>query len=148
METERFYRLRSMMENAFAEGQIEESKKLAHEFLEVAESKKPNWNYGNALHHANLILGRISLREGSVEKARQYLIKAGKTPGSPQLNSFGPNMKLAKELLEMGEKQTVLEYLELCKVFWKKIFSWMKIRKWKRTIEKGEIPDFRANLLY
>ena len=34
--------------------------------------------------------------------AGKYLVEAAHTPGSPQLNSFGPNVTLAKELLEMG----------------------------------------------
>jgi len=38
------------------------------------------------------------LKEGKVEDAKHYLLEAGKTPGSPQLNSFGPDMSLAEEL--------------------------------------------------
>ena len=43
---------------------------------------------------------------------------AGATPGSPQLDSFGPNMTLAKELLEKGQPDVVLHYFALCKNFW------------------------------
>jgi hypothetical protein len=48
---------------------------------------------------------------GDIEEAKKQLLLAGKTPSSPQLNSFGPNMILAKELLDKGEKDTVLHYL-------------------------------------
>ena len=40
-------------------------------------------------------------------------------PGSPQLNSFGPIMSLAEELLEQGEPDTVLEFFAECRKFWK-----------------------------
>ena len=148
METERFYEIGSIMEKVFSEGKIMEAEKLAIEYIEIANSKKSNWNYGNAIHHSNLILGRIALRKGDVFKAKNYLIKAGNTSGSPQLNSFGPNMLLAKELLEKGEKETVVEYINLTKRFWKWFLSWYKIRKWKKEISKGMIPNFGANLQY
>lgn len=148
MSLERYLKIRSIMEDAFLEGKYEEAKNSAIEYLEIASSNKSDWNYGNAVHQANLMLGRISLKEGLKEKAKKYLIKAGKTPGSPQLNSFGPNMSLAKELLEIGEDKIVIEYIELCEKFWKKILSRKKLRKWKRAITKSEIPDFKGNLIY
>ena len=112
----------------------------------MAEAKKEDWNYGNAIHHANLMLGQLALKNGNLEKAKEYLIQAVQTKGSPQLNSFGPNMSLAKELLEKGEQKVVIEFLDHSKKFWKWIFSWRKIRKWKKTIANKKIPDFGANL--
>jgi hypothetical protein len=96
------------------------------------------------VHHGNLILGRIALRDGDMEKAKEHLLAAGQTPGSPQLNSFGPNMALARELLEKGEKQAVLEYFERCGSFWKRA----ELESWARDVKAGEIPDFGANLDY
>lgn len=148
MKTKRFHRLQALMNQAFQNEDFNEAKTLALEYLALASSFKSNWNYGNAIHHANIILGRISLIEGKIERSKTYLISAGQTIGSPQLKSFGPNMSLAKELLEIGEKNVVIEYLDLCKEFWYKIFSWYKIRKWKKIIRKGGIPDFKANLIY
>ena len=43
---------------------------------------------------------------------------SGKTPGSPQLNSFGPDFMLDRELLEKGERAAVLAHLELVGKFW------------------------------
>ncbi len=136
------------MYQAYELGELKEAVNLAEEYLKLAETMKSNWNYGNAIHHSNLILGRVALKQGLKEKAKEYLLKAGKTAGSPQLNTFGPNMALAKELLELGENIIVLEYLKQCKIFWRKIFSMIKMMKWERLIKKGEIPNFRGNLMY
>jgi hypothetical protein len=72
---------------------------------------------GDAIQDANLVLGRIAVREGNIEAAKNYLIAAGKSPGSPVMDSFGPNMTLAKDLLEKGKRDTVLEYFMLCREF-------------------------------
>ena len=107
---------------------------------------KENWNYGNAIHKMNIARGRIALKEGDVEKAKISLIAAGETKGSPQLDSFGPNMTLAKALLKKGEKEVVIQYFDLCGNFWENKFS--RLNKWKAIVEKGGIPDFGANLKY
>jgi hypothetical protein len=49
-------------------------------------------------------LGLIAVHKNDIETARRELLESGKTPGSPTLNSFGPNMILAKELLEKGAR--------------------------------------------
>jgi hypothetical protein len=74
------------------------------------------------------------------------LIAAGKTPGSPQLNSFGPNMALAKDLLEKSETEIVFEYFELCSKFWKDRRG--QLEQWTKEIKNGHVPDFGANLVY
>ncbi len=98
-----------------------------------------DWNYGNAIHDANNLLGRVALKRGNIEKAKKHLIEAGKTPGSPQLNSFGPSMALAQELLENGERDVVIEYLELCRVFWEMHEGLLD--KWQSEIQEGNIPN-------
>lgn len=130
-----------------ATGDLDKARQYANELLDRAVESPPDWNYGNAVHHGNLILGGVALREGRVEDAERFLLRAGKTPGSPQLNSFGPNMQLAMELLEKGRPQRVLEYLQLCKTFWK--FAGLTgVDSWIETIKAGGIPDFGANLVY
>jgi len=81
-----------------------------------------------------------------LEEAKKRLIKAGETPGSPPLNSFGPNMKLAKELLLVGEKETVLQYLEDCSKFWESGKDLLD--KWTADINEGRTPEFEPNLTY
>lgn len=144
----RFFGLEKRSEEAFNSSDYEKAKLLAQENLKIADSFKRNWNYGNVIHKCNLMLGRIALKQENVEEAKEYLLRAGKTPGSPQLKSFGPNMLLAKELLELGEKEVVLEYFDLCSKFWGFIGRFFSLRKWKKIVKNGDIPDFESNLLY
>jgi hypothetical protein len=53
----------------------------------------------------------------TLEDAKRYLIESGKSPGSPQINSFGPNMSLAEDLINKGERDVAPEYFELCRKF-------------------------------
>lgn len=103
-------------------------------------------NDGNAIQDANLVLGRIAVQEGKIEAAKNYLIAAGKSPGSPTMDSFGPNMTLAKDLLEKGERDVVLEYFMRCRKFWKMDYG--KLDRWMHEVMDGKTPDFGANLLY
>jgi hypothetical protein len=145
-EQRKFYDATTLTAAALAKGEIELAKTSAEALLKQAETMKDDWNYGNALHVANLVLGRIALLAGDTKEAKRFLLEAGKTPGSPQLNSFGPNMLLAKELLEKKETAVVLEYFELCAKFWKRHTA--KLDEWKAAVEKNEIPEFGANLRY
>ena len=99
---------------------------------------------GEQLHHGNLILGRIALIEDDIEQAKYHLLHAGRTPGSPALGSFGPNMRLALELLQRDEREVVLEYFELCSKFWPRD----ELNEWAALVKVGGIPDFGANLVY
>ena len=102
------------------------------------------WDEGNQRHHGNLILGRIALLKDDVEQAKYHLLEAGKVSGSPQLDSFGPNMRLAADLLERGAREVVLEYFELCSNFWPSD----KLKDWAALVRAGRMPDFQANLVY
>lgn len=145
-EQARFPGLKDLAKTAFEAGDIEKAREYATELLNMAAHYEDNWNYGNAVHHGNLVLGRIALRLSDLEKAKEYLIEAGKTTGSPQLNSFGPNMTLAKELLEKGEREVVIEYFQLCAKFWR--MERGRLKEWTSIVKGGGIPDFRANLRY
>ena len=135
--------LQSLAKAAFSANKPEKAKEYANLML---NQDVGGWNHGNNIHHRNLILGRIALASNDVEAAKQHLIKAGKTPGSPQLNSFGPNMALAKELLEKGEKDVVLEYFELCSKFWK--MGKDRLDEWSVLVKGGRTPSFRGSLRY
>lgn len=124
-------------------------KKLAVTAKEqLTSAKKKDWNYGNVIHNANQILGMAALVDGDRKAAKKYLIEAGKSPGSPQLNKDGPRMILAQALLDRGEKAVVLQYLDLVAKFYVQpkhptYGSLAKehraqIAKWKADIKAGK----------
>ena len=125
-------------------GKMDKAKEAAKLFLELAEDFKDSWNYGNAIHNSNLVLGICAFDEGDIKAAKNYLENAGKTPGSPQLNSFGPNMQLAKRLLSVGEYESVLNYFNLCEKFWASGSEWLRI--WKEKVSNKQIPKFYMRL--
>jgi tetratricopeptide (TPR) repeat protein len=143
------HKLPQLAKAAFDAGEFEQARNYAIELLEkAASSEVPEFfrNDGNAVHHGNLILGRVALQSGYVEQAKQHLVASAETSGSPQLNSFGPNMSLAKELLEQGERDVVLEYFTRCGSFWKSGTD--RLQEWTSQVQRGVIPEFGPNLRY
>ena len=119
---------------------------LADEAMAMSAEYCDDWNYGNVLHKVQLTRGRIALRSGAVSSASYFLREAGKTPGSPQLNTFGPNMRLADELLKAGERRAVEDYLDEVARFWKMDSG--ALIAWRWQVRWGIAPNFGANLVY
>lgn len=142
----RWIALDAAAKESFNEGHYEDAKKFAVELKSLAPKYVKDWNYGNAVQDFNVVLGRLDLRAGDVDSAKTHLVAAGHSRGSPQMDSFGPNVSLAKDLLIKGEKVIVREYFDLCKVFWK--LEKGRLGEWKDDVDKGRIPDFGANLVY
>ncbi|MGC9945991.1 MAG: hypothetical protein ABSF64_06430 [Bryobacteraceae bacterium] len=143
---ERFYALVNLAKVAFETGNLAKATAHAQELLRMAPQFPKDWNYGNAIYYGHFVLGRVALRQGNTNDAASQLLAAGATPGSPQLNSFGPNLTLAKDLLAQGQAQPVLEYLAACKSFWK--LDYGKLDEWIGAIRAGVTPDFSSNLNY
>ncbi|MHC4516275.1 MAG: hypothetical protein ACYTGW_04255 [Planctomycetota bacterium] len=126
-------------------------------FAEAALAKNKDtesWNYGNTIFNEHTLLGRVALREGKLDEAKKHLLAAGRTPGSPQLNSFGPDLVLARELAEKGEHDTVIAFLDLVARFWadrdgkaevnpKRSGSekLKQLESWKQQLRAGKMPD-------
>ena len=142
----RFYALNDAAKAAFEVGKADEAKQHAQAAIDLAPKYRDDWNYGNAVHDGHMVLGRVALKNGDVEIAKRELLLAGATPGSPQLNSFGPNMSLAKDLLEQKQTDTVVEYFALCAKFWE--LERGDLNRWSVLAKAGEMPDFGANLVY
>jgi hypothetical protein len=148
---------------------LDEAQSYAIELLTSATDPK-DWNYGNAIFFGNMVQGQVALRRGDLEAARSRLLSSGNTPGSPQLNSFGPNMSLARDLLagvvevpsmalarraahvprrnvtSREVRETVLEFFDLCRVFW--TMGGDRLDQWSQQVRAGIVPDFGANLYY
>ena len=90
-------------------------------------------------HLGNIYLGWLALTSGEVEMAKECLLKAGSVAHSDRLNNMGPDMMLAAELLERGEKEVVLKYFEMCSRFWEK--GKPQLDQYASIVEKGGTPN-------
>jgi hypothetical protein len=135
----RFYSLEEEIGAAYEGNNLPKATELANEYLRLAADYKCDWNYGNAIHDANRYLGLISLKSGDRAAAAGYLIQAGKSPGSPQLDSFGPELDLANALLQADDAEPVKTYLRDIKTFWET--GQGQVDEWLALIEKGEKPN-------
>lgn len=120
---------------AFAAGRYDLAKQHAQAMLDAKPFRGPD---GDLLHGGNTMLGRIALIEGDVERAKSHLLASGNGPTSPVLGSFGPSMSLASELLALGHREVVLDYFDLCAVFW----DAAELRAWRAAIIAGMAPHF------
>jgi len=145
-DLERFTFLPTLAKAAFELGAIDEAEAWARESLDLATTFRNNWNYGNAIHDGHSVLGRVALARGDMLAAKQELLEAGRTPGSPQLASFGPNVTLARDLLRRNEVPTVVQYLRLCQAFWEMEDG--KIAQWIQLAESGQMPEFGPQVVY
>jgi hypothetical protein len=145
-EEARFYALRDAAKSALDVAKPKQADAYAHELLTLAEKFKSDWNYGNAIHDGHVVLGRLALLNGDRSVACQHLLDAGDTRGSPQLNSFGPNMTLARDLLDAGERDCVLQYFQKCRRFWE--MGQDKLSEWEDAVRHQRPPGFGTNLLY
>ena len=134
-----------MAKAAFAASDWARAERYANDALEAAKTGVFWWT-GDAIHQGNIVLGRLALRRSDVETAKRCLLAAGKTPGSGILASLGPNMALARDLVERGESATVLVYLEECAQFWSGNRG--KLPEWIALVKAGLKPDFGKNLDY
>ena len=125
---------------AFHMERFTEAKAFADKALSLAPMFRSDWNYGNAIHLGHTVRGLLALRKGNVDLAVEELRKSGETPGSPQLNTFGPTMQLAKALLQAGHAAAVLSYLNQCRAFWRMGSTWLDL--WESKVSAGHIPNF------
>ncbi len=145
----RIYALPDLARSALDAFEFESAANYASELLSLAKSSElPEYfrDNGNAVHYGNFVLGCVALERGDIESAKLRLLASGKTKGSPNLMSFGPNMALAKDLLERGQREVVLQYFRLCAEFWE--HGAEELEDWTRQVQSGKIPDFGANLVY
>ena len=145
MESE-FVQLGRRLLRAYAKRDYYSVSSMALTYLDEAENNRDSWNYGNAIHQANTLLGLVELQYGRIDRATDYLLSSARTPGSPQLNTFGPNMLLAERLLALGQRRAVVRYLTDCRRLWRLSFG--TLLKWRWQISRGYTPNFGANLSY
>jgi thiol-disulfide isomerase/thioredoxin len=100
-------------------GEVDAADFDARRLLALAAANSKEWNHDDLTHAAYTVLGRVALERGDLKTAKARLLESARINGSAALESFGPDLKLARELLAAGERDVVLQYLELCRGFWK-----------------------------
>lgn len=143
---QRFLLLPRLSKAAYASGDSNRAIAYASELLSSALVHSRDWPQGEAVFYGNLISGRVALARGDVASAKSHLLAAGLTPGSPALDTFGPNMALARDLLKQGAQDEVIQFLSECGRFWKMDDG--RLSGWTAAIKQGKLPDFGANLNY
>lgn len=139
-EAEREAHLPEAVAGAFNTGRYALARELAERALADADQGLRDWNYGNLVFAAHSTLGLLALDSGDVERAVAELHLAGATPGSPQLDTFGPGMQLARALLRAGQAEAVLEYFTQCRSFWR--MGGPALDTWTEMVQRGRIPNF------
>jgi hypothetical protein len=134
---------------AFEAGEFATARDYGEGMLARAPRASNPWSAGSAIHQGHLILGRVALAQGDVEQAKSRLIDAVTAPGLEPILFFcsdGPNTALAKDLLEHGEKECVLDYFRRCSTYWKE--GRARLARWMATIEQGKVPKLGSSLRY
>ncbi len=140
----RSYTLGMAAKASYNMGLYDQSRSYAEELMRLAPGVRDNAHYESEVQDYNITLGRLALRDGKISEAEKYLMDSIASP-SELMERFGPNTSLAKDLLEKGEKDVVLQYLSQCRKFWKNDNG--KIDQWISDIQSGKTPRFGANLL-
>ena len=113
----------------------------AAEAVKWGESNSGHWDAGNAVHWGHIAIGFVHLERGDVDMAADHLLEAGKCEGSPQLDTFGPDLELANRLIEANRHSVVVEYLRLCSTFWHT--RTRVVEKWISALARGKTFELR-----
>jgi hypothetical protein len=126
-------------ELALALGQIKRARRHAEEMLvsNAGNAGDPSRRHGDAVHDGHLLLGRIALHADDVARARAHLVLAGQAGATGFVPMFGPDLRLAQELLARGERDVVVRYLTLARAFWDR----EQVDEWIPQLRAGRIPD-------
>jgi len=136
-----------LAKSAFDAGEFEKARQYADALMRRGQGKNgESYAPGEDTHEANMVLGRLALHDGNVALAEQYLLAMGRVPDTSAFSAFVPNMQLAKDLLDRGDRAPVLAYFDECAKFWTGYHG--ALNTWKAQVQAGKTPDFQGNLLY
>ena len=153
----RFVNLPYAAKAALEAGQFQKAEAYAIEALQWADSQaekhkkssnpRSSPGVGTIDFYSNFVLGRLAVSRGDIRSAEMYLVAAGKTSGDAVLDSYGPNMSLANELLKAGDAQSreqVVLFLQECRVFWK--IDPKVLDDWIAGVAREEAVDFKEQV--
>lgn len=126
--------LNDRMEAEFDAGDAAAAGHDAEQLLDIVTVNPAVGNFDQMIHAGETMLGRVALAEGRREEANKHLKESArvKLPSAPR-------MTLAQDLLDAGERDAVLEYLEACRAFWK--YDEGRIDHFEKLIRAQAKPD-------
>jgi hypothetical protein len=68
---------------------------------------------------AQTVLGRVGAAKGDLSEAKTRLIASITIPATIKNAVFEPNMTLAQDILDAGDREAVLQFLEASRTVWK-----------------------------
>lgn len=108
--------------------------------------KNPN-QAADFINRGNSVLGRIALARGDAQEARARLRAAMNIPADA--NNFranGPDMSLAQDMAEAGERDAVIAYLEASRQIW--LYDRGLIDHYIRSLKAGKKREAFANFTH
>jgi hypothetical protein len=145
---DKFFSLSRRLDSSLRKGDVADAAVLASEVQGAqnaigSEKRLPASVKSRNIYNINDALGRAAFLARNYIGAGDYLLKAADTPGTdPSLRTFGPDLWLARVLLNVGYKEVVLAFLERCRMFWDS----SKLDNWILTIQEGQPADFGPNI--
>lgn len=127
--------LQQVARAAFTSGDDGLANQRARELLALAPEL--GWNRTDAVHHGNIVLGQLALRDGKDADASRLLLASVDVAGSSTLAILEPDRALAQSLLARGHRDVVLRYLMRVK----HLFHDDCIDAWIATLAAGGTPD-------
>jgi hypothetical protein len=103
---------------------------------------RDNPGSGDAIYAGNLILAQAALDNNDVESAKRHLLDAAATPGAKRIEQSGLDTSVMRVLLDRGEKDAVLEYLQRGRTLWPQ--GAQTIGRWENAIRAGRRPNFNT----
>ncbi|WP_161625867.1 tetratricopeptide repeat protein [Singulisphaera acidiphila] len=147
--------LPSVARAAFEAGEIHKAQFYAEELVSRGcqqfkfRTNKNNLMRGGFIHQGNLLLGRVALAKGDREEAKRHLILAITPPDCDPLilvSASGPSASLANDLLQIGERDCVIQYFQQCAQLWPTGRD--VLVRWISDIQNKKTPNFGGNLIY
>lgn len=110
----------------------------ARELLDLAQRVPNDPHGGYAIFEANIMLGKIALRQGNRTESARYLLAAAEAPASEDLRYDTILMNLPRALIDWGEREAVAQFFERLAP---KTIRTKEFQDWAAQIRKGENPE-------
>jgi hypothetical protein len=137
----RYFGLSRLPRTAFDKGDWTQASQAIEEYFKIAKNYRGDRrHYGFGMHTAHVVLGQLALRSNDIEAAKARLMKAGQVEAAERLAEQGPDMALAMDLLKLGEKEAVLQFLKHCKRLWGDSPDSGLLSEWTTDVTAGKIP--------